>query len=397
MALVCPYSLSVPGGVQGQVLGLARHLRRIGVEARIVAPGGGGNGRGLKAHDLEEMYALDSGTIDLIGRSIGIRANGSIAQVDASPASWLDAARRIGRGGYDLLHIHEPFAPGAAYACLVLCNVPKVATFHRAGGSPLYRLLAPLARYAMSRVDRVCAVSDEAAYTACSALGDRYLPGDHARAITVLWNGVDIERYQRIDDGGEKSRERVVIFVGRHEERKGLGVLLEAFRMLRVRYLAGEMGQAPLELWVFGEGPQSAKLKAEYGGDPGVSWFGRVDDMELARRMKRADIFCAPSLGGESFGVVLLEAMAASTLVVASDIAGYRTVVGEHGILVPPGDPDSLAGGLEMAFIAVAGALSPASPQNIESARRHAAGYSMEQLAARYAEIYSEVVSNAAS
>ncbi len=397
MALVCPYSLSVPGGVQGQVLGLARRLRGIGIEAHIVAPSGGGNARELKAHDLEDAYSLESGTIDLIGRSIGIRANGSIARVDVSPVSWLDAARHIGTGGYDLIHIHEPFAPGAAYACLILCNVPKVATFHRAGGSPFYRVLAPLARYAMSKVDRVCAVSDEAAHTAYSALGDRYLPGDHARAITVLWNGVDVERYQLIDAGGEKGRERVVIFAGRHEKRKGLGVLLEAFRMLRVRHLAGGLGQVPLELWVLGEGPQTAMLKAEYGSDPGVSWFGQVDDMELASRMKRADIFCAPSLGGESFGVVLLEAMAASTLVVASNIAGYRAVVGEHGILVPPGDPDGLASGLEMALTAVAGELSPASPPDIESARRHAAGYSMERLAARYAEIYSDVVSNAAS
>ncbi|MHB8264113.1 MAG: glycosyltransferase family 4 protein [Acidimicrobiales bacterium] len=434
VALLCPYGLSVPGGVQGQVVGLAHALRRMDVDARVIAPGGDG-----KPHELEAAYELDLGTIDLIGRSTGIRANGSVAPVDVSPASWLKAARSINKGGYDLLHIHEPFAPGAAYACVFACKMPKIATFHRSGGGALYRLAGPLARYAVSKITKLCAVSHEAAVTACIALGDSYLPGDHARAITVLWNGIDLERYQRassslklqpLDTGGSPfdaagipaSHERwlqvaaisssaagsidvaqsgmsgapVVVFVGRHEKRKGLSVLLEAVRMLRARHVSDNSNMFSPVLWVLGHGPETAMLKAEYGDDPGVFWVGKVDDMELARRLVRADVLCVPSLGGESFGVVLLEAMAASTLVVASDIPGYRAVVGEHGILLPPGDPSRLADGLELALKAVAGKESPASPRDIESAYRYAGEYSMDKLAARYFEIYAEVVLNAA-
>ncbi len=439
VVLLCPYALDVPGGVQGQVMGLAREFLDMSIDVCIMAPARGAakDGTGYVAReqfgnlstDLNDRNMLRPGTIEIVGRSIPLKANGSIAPVDISPISWMKGIRSIDRGGYDIVHIHEPFAPGIGYACMLARKLPMVGTFHRAGAGFSYRVLAPIARYGASRIDSLCAVSYDAAQTACVALGRGYLPngksaedGRADRTIKILWNGIDIRRFTEVhsvphrddipdiairssantasptDNAGVSSgspagsssainpTSPIIVFVGRHEKRKGLHILLEAFKYI------SSLPSKPV-LWVVGEGPETAGLRSIYGDDPGVVWLGAVDDEELVYRITVADILCAPSLGGESFGMVPLEAMAASTLVVASDIPGYRAVIGDYGILVPPGNARLLSDGLALALDAVQNGKPPASSEDLSHARRHASKYSMHALALSYVDIYENVMS----
>jgi phosphatidyl-myo-inositol alpha-mannosyltransferase len=359
IALVCPYSLSRPGGVQGQVLGLARALSAAGHDAMVLAPADGP----FEARDLGSKVVV-------LGRSLPVPANGSVAPVSLGPVGAVRAVQAIGRAGIDVVHLHEPLAPGAGYACLVACRQPKVGTFHRAGASTAYRLLAPLARSAAGRLDVRCAVSPEALCTAERALGGEY---------QVVGNGVELDRFSSVapwpTDGP------TVLFVGRHERRKGLGVLLEAFgRVAEV--------QPDSTLWVVGQGPETDALRA--GAPPGarIRWLGRVDDDELASRLRGAHVFCAPSLGGESFGVVLLEAMAARTAVVASAIPGYAYVADDHALLVTPGDAGALADALVQAVADAVSGAGGSAPAVLDRAFDHASTWSMARLAERYWGIY---------
>ncbi|MCL4442589.1 MAG: glycosyltransferase family 4 protein [Actinobacteria bacterium] len=439
VALLCPYALDVPGGVQGQVMGLAREFLEMSIDVCIMAPARGVGKGGTKyvareqfgklSTDLNDRNMLRPGIIEIVGRSIPLKANGSIAPVDISPGSWVKGLRSIDRRGYDIVHIHEPFAPGIGYACMLACKLPMVGTFHRAGAGLPYRVLAPIARYGASRIDSLCAVSYEAAQTACVALGKGYLPngkstedGRADRTIKILWNGIDIRRFTgahsapyrndmpdvAIRSSGSAAGSAgvtagsagspagsssaisptspVIVFAGRHEKRKGLHILLEAFKDI------SNLPSRPV-LWVIGEGPETIGLRSTYGDDSGVVWLGAVDDEELAYRIAVADILCAPSLGGESFGMVPLEAMAASTLIVASDIPGYRAVIGDYGILVPPGNARLLSEGLALALDAVQNGKPPASLEDLSRARRHASEYSMHALALSYVDIYENVAS----
>lgn len=439
VALLCPYALDVPGGVQGQVMGLAREFLEMSIDVCIMAPARGVGKAGTKyvareqfgklSTDLNDRNMLRPGIIEIVGRSIPLKANGSIAPVDISPGSWVKGLRSIDRRGYDIVHIHEPFAPGIGYACMLACKLPMVGTFHRAGAGLPYRVLAPIARYGASRIDSLCAVSYEAAQTACVALGKGYLPngkstedGRADRTIKILWNGIDIRRFTgahsapyrndmpdvAIRSSGSAAGSAgvtagsagspagsssaisptspVIVFAGRHEKRKGLHILLEAFKDI------SNLPSRPV-LWVIGEGPETIGLRSTYGDDSGVVWLGAVDDEELAYRIAVADILCAPSLGGESFGMVPLEAMAASTLIVASDIPGYRAVIGDYGILVPPGNARLLSEGLALALDAVQNGQPPASLEDLSRARRHASEYSMHALALSYVDIYENVAS----
>lgn len=170
-----------------------------------------------------------------------------------------------------------------------------------------------------------------------------------------------------------------MFYIGRHEPRKGLGVLLQAFRHL----------PADVRLWVASDGPETAELKERFGDDRRIEWLGRIDDAEKIRRLKSARAFCAPSLRGESFGVVLLEAMAAGTPVVASRIDGYTNVAthDSDSILVEPDDPRALAEALARVLV------DPRLAARLtEAGRENAAGYSMDSLADRYVGIYGRAL-----
>jgi phosphatidyl-myo-inositol alpha-mannosyltransferase len=329
IALVCPYSLSRPGGVQGQVIGLARALGARGHRATVFAP-------------LDAPKDAPEG-VDLVvtGRSVSLPANGSIAPVTVSPTAVVHARRVVQSGGFDVVHVHEPFAPGLPYGLLVGRGLPPlVATFHRSGSSVLYTVLGPVARRLARHFAIRVAVSEAARVTASEALGGTYEAG---------FNGVEVERYRGVRPWPVEGP--TVLFLGRHEERKGLRTLLAAFEELRsppshlplsdVRQPAGR--SAGPVLWIAGDGPQTDALRRLHPESSDIRWLGVLPEDEKIRRLVAADILCAPALGGESFGMVLVEAMAAQTVVVASDIDGYRQAVGGWAVMVPPGDAGALA------------------------------------------------------
>lgn len=358
VALICPYAVGRPGGVQGQVLGLARALESSGVHTMVVSPSPVGD--------------LETPEVAAAGRSVAVRANGSVAPLALGPQAWVRTLAALRRFEPDVLHLHEPLAPGPTWAALALPahGAVKVGTLHRAGGELLYRLGAPAARVALGRLDALYAVSDAARQTAAPALG--------GRACAIVGNGVDLDEHIQVDAAPTSGT--TVLFVGRHEPRKGLEVLLEAVSALGARW--------PGQVWIVGTGPESARLRARYRALANVRWWGAVDDATLARLRAGSHVLCAPSLGGESFGVVLLEAMAARAVVVCSDIDGYRAVVGPHALRVAPGDSGSLARALEQVVADVARGTGLASPGALDAAAAHAAGFSMSALAARYLEDY---------
>jgi phosphatidyl-myo-inositol alpha-mannosyltransferase len=374
VALVCPYSLSRPGGVQGQVVGLARALGARGHRATVFAP-------------LDNPSDAPSG-IDLVvtGHSVSLPANGSVAPVSVSPGAVRRALGALRIGQFDVVHVHEPFSPGLPYGLLMAKNLPpEVATFHRSGGSPFYTVLRPLTtRLARRRFAVRCAVSEAARETAHAAVGGDYV---------VLFNGVEVDRYANAVPWPTTGP--TALFLGRHEERKGLRILLDAFSQLTGTSVTGNRtggGRAAAPtLWVAGDGPDTDSLRRLYPESLSIHWLGVLTEEEKLRRLAGADVLCAPSLGGESFGMVLLEAMAAGTPVIASDIPGYRDAAGGSARLVRPGDASALAE-------ALGGALGPADEAETRRRQRvradgaaRAREWSMDRLAERYEALYRDV------
>ena len=366
VALLCPYSLSRPGGVQGQVIGLASALSQAGHDAVVLAP----------ADPDTEVRAMAPAALVRLGRSVALPANGSVAPVALSPGAALRAVRAVRRGNFDVLHMHEPLAPGPGYACLVACGLPKVGTFHRAGKSIAYRVLGPVARAAARRLAARCAVSAQAQATARDALGGTY---------EIIGNGIDLERFASARPWPTTAP--TVLFVGRHEPRKGLELLLEAVGRIEA--------DIPVSIWVAGQGPDTERLRRAHPPSDRLEWLGRIDDDELASRLRGAHALCAPSLGGESFGVVLLEAMAARAAVVASDLPGYRAVVAGHGVLVTPGDVAALAGAIEVVVADAAHATGHCAPATLDAAFAHASQWAMPNVAASYLAVYERVCAEA--
>ena len=354
VALVCPYDLSVFGGVQTQVKGLRRALGRAGHGAIVLAPTDG---------------PVDEDGVVSVGRSIGVRANGSVAPISPWPSSWTRTLREIRQGDFDVVHVHEPFVPGPCLAAVLRSPAPIVATFHQSGWSWPYAAASPVVRVVGRRLSACVAVSESAAAMVRGPLG---------RDVEVLWNGVELAN--AVADIKWVKEGPTIAFVGRHEERKGLEVLLRA-----MAHLGPEV-----RLWVMGEGPLTDDLKASYGSDGRIVWLGRPTDFMRDSRLRQADVYCAPNLGGESFGLVLAEAMAVGAPVVASDLDAFRAVARperEEAVLVPPGEPVALAAGLRRVLD------DAALRERMRSAGLSRAGeLSMERLAGRYLEIYARAV-----
>lgn len=347
IGMVCPYSLSVPGGVQQQVLGLARAMRAKGHEVRVLGPCDG---------PPPESFVTP------LGNSLPTAANGSIAPLAPDVPAALRTIRALNDEAFDVLHVHEPLVPGPSLSAVLMKLAPVVATFHSAGDSAAYRVFNRQLTRIASRIDIRVAVSKDAV-----ELARRYVGGEYE----VLFNGIELEVF----DGPELPRENAVFYIGRHEPRKGLGVLLEAMAHL----------PADVRLWVASEGPETAELRARHRDDPRIEWLGRITDEEKIRRLRSARAFCAPSLRGESFGIVLLEAMASSVPVVASRIDGYTNVATHDvdSILVEPQNPEALAAALAR-VLADPRLSSRLVAAGVEKAKK----YSMDTLADNYVEIY---------
>ncbi len=350
VGLVSPYSLTLPGGVQGQVLGLARSLRTLGHQVRVLGPCDG--------------PPPDAGVTPL-GRSVPTAANGSVAPLAPDPSAQLRTIRALRDEDFDIVHLHEPIAPGPTMTALLFASAPLVGTFHAAGESAAYRYLGWGLKRMARRLQHRVAVSPDARDLARNALGGDY---------ELLFNGIEVERFAVGDVHPVEGP--TIFFLGRHEPRKGLAVLLEALPDL----------PEDVHLWIGGDGPQTAELRALHGADPRIEWLGRISDDERAARMRGCTVYCSPSLRGESFGMVLLEAMASGCALVASDLDGHRNVAtdGVDALLAPVGDSVALAKCLRRV-------LDDASlrAELIAGGRDRADALSMSRLAGRYAEIYA--------
>jgi phosphatidylinositol alpha-mannosyltransferase len=351
--LVSPYSLTIPGGVQGQVLALARALRGLGHDVRVLGPCDG---------------PPPDGGVTPLGNSVPTAANGSVAPLAPDPSAQLRTIRALRDEGFDVLHLHEPMCPGPTMTSILFKNAPLVGTFHAAGTSASYKWLNAGVRWLAGRLDHRCAVSEDARKMAAEALGGDY---------TMVFNGVEVEHYAKATPWPTEGP--TIFFVGRHEPRKGLDVLLDTLPQL----------PRDVRIWVGSDGPDTARLHAKAAGDPRVEWLGRISEEEKAQRLRGADAFCAPSLRGESFGVVLLEAMAAGTAIVASNLPGYANVAraGRDALLVEPGDTAALAEALVEVL------QHPATARDlVASGEQRADEFSMDRLAATYVDIYASVL-----
>jgi phosphatidylinositol alpha-mannosyltransferase len=330
IALVSPYSWTYPGGVTRHIEALAECFIEQGHHVRVLAPYDPADlsSRILHRGAAPQPVPAPDYLVPL-GRTVGFKANGAVSNLSITPYSVATAQHELRTGGYDVVHIHEPVAPLGGWITTQLTDLPLVGTFHSFSEGRIPNGLANLmgARRILNRLHVRIAVSDAAAWTGLRFFGGHY---------RVIPNGVHVNAEVIARAGQKPPSERLrIVFVGQAVERKGLPLLLRAFEALR--------DHIPTELTVIG--PTAEELAPLMLDDRDVRALGKVDDDRKREEMERADVLCAPSLRGESFGMVLTEAFAAGTPVIASDIAGYRDVVrnGRDGVLVPPGDAQALA------------------------------------------------------
>lgn len=364
VGLVCPYSFDVHGGVQNHVLDLAAELVALGHEVAVLAPG--------ERRDHLPAYVTTT------GRTVAMPYNGSVARVSFGPLVAGRVRRWLAQGRFDVVHIHEPATPSVSVLALWAARVPVVATFHTAQERSwaLETTAATFLRAGLAKIDRHIAVSEEAHRTMA-----RYLDVEP----TLIPNGIHVGRFaealvevevEAAADPGAR-----LAFVGRMDEpRKGLEVLLEAFpEILRHR--------PATRLTVVGGGCDRSltrRLPAEVLGR--IDFPGPLDDEDKARVLAEADVLVAPNTHGESFGVVLLEAMAAGAAVVASDLPAFRSVLGDgaHGVLFPVGAADGLADAVRRVLDDPLG-----RRRVVDRARAVARAHDWGVLAPRVADVYA--------
>lgn len=336
IALVSPYDLAYPGGVTEHVTALAEGLHRRGHDVLLLGPHSG-------------VVNGPPWLLPLSRRVVGVPVAGTTARMGVSPLVYRRLRHIFRQEQFDVIHLQEPLTPGLNWWALALarqqCDAVTIGTFHayheRRGW--LYRLGRPVLLRLFNKLDGMIAVSEAARRFSCYQF-----PG----AYQVIPNGIDVQRFSppHLPATRTIKTDITILFVGRQDRRKGFDTLFEAFLRLKPSMPA-------LRLRVVGPFEHRAQRHyLEFACSRGVtdlSFVGYIPPEGLPGWYHRADIFCAPSTGCESFGIVLLEAMAARLPVVASDIAGYRSVVshGTNGLLVPPQQPAALADALHKLII----------------------------------------------
>ena len=315
--LACPYDWTSPGGVQVHVRELAERLRARDHRTLIVAPG---------------PDAPSNGVVRIVGRPVRVPYGGTVAPISFSPGSWRRLRSAMRAFAPDVVHVHEPFTPSTSMLATLAATRPVVATFHAfLDRSRLMEVSGPILRQIDRRIDAAVAVSEAAA---------SFVRRVRHGPVEIVPNGVDVERFARPADPPEGLPPgRRILWVNRLDPQKGFGVMVDAFARL-----ARELDE--VSLLVAGEGRDRVALRSlPRQARNRVVPLGTVPHDELPRYHAAADVFCSPAVGQESFGIVLVEAMAAGVPVVATDIPGYREVVrdGVEGLLVRPNDPVALA------------------------------------------------------
>jgi phosphatidyl-myo-inositol alpha-mannosyltransferase len=373
IALVSPYSWTYSGGVNRHVEALAEQFMARGDHVRVLAPWDPPGAISRRLHRSEPELREPPDYLVPLGRTLGVGANGAVSNLSVFPEGPISLRRELRTGNYDVVHVHEPLAPVVGWDAAVFPGAPVVGTFHAYSAKARPNHIGTLlgARRRFNQLAARIAVSEAAAWT-----GRRWFGGEYA----VIPNGVDLEAAPQ---GPKPSSDQLrLLFVGRAEERKGLPVLLSAFQAL--------VEHVPSRLTVVGADPAEICRRV---ADPElmshIDVLGKVSDSVLWRQLREADILCAPSLTGESFGMVLIEAMAAGTPVIASKIAGYSDVVsnGVDGVLVPPADPQALAEELQ---------LLAHEPERLvamgEAGRRSAERYAWPRIADEVTEVYERAI-----
>jgi phosphatidylinositol alpha-mannosyltransferase len=368
VGIVVPYSWSFWGAVVEHAELQSDALSRLGVETRIIM---GNDPPGQLTRILHPRHGRDGpppSEVLPVGRSVIVPANGSLPNIVLSPRAVRRIRAVLEDEDFDVLHLHEPMTPAICVATLALARCPVVATFHACGDLGWMRAGMPVWGFLLHRIDHRIAVSRQARDSV-----QPWLPGDYE----IVPNGVLIP--PEADPAG---REHRIVFAGRHEPRKGMHVILHAWPEVHRRTGA--------RLRMIGADPLRVRLvlARERISDEGIDILGFLSQAEFTEELLAAKALVAPSLGGESFGMVLTRAFACATPVVASDIPGYRDVMTEDtSVAVPPGDPGALADALE--------ALLADEPRRCAlgaTARELAVErYSWEDIAKRLARIYELV------
>jgi len=362
VGLVCPYSWDIPGGVQAHVRDLAEALIDLGHEVSLLTP-------------ADEDTPLPPYAVSA-GRALPVRYNGSVARLQFGPVSAARARRWLREGRFDVLHLHEPSTLSLSLTVLMLARGPIVATWHSSmtRSRTLSALSGPLQPF-LEKISGRIAVS-----AAARRLQVEHLGGD---AVEIP-NGVAVDHYATAEPLPGYPRPGTVGFLGRYDEpRKGMPVLLDGLARLAP-------GRPELRLLVAGRGDADdllSELPPVLAGR--VELMGQVSEADKARMLRSIDVYCAPNLGGESFGIILLEAMAAGAPIVASDLDPFRRVLddGRAGTLFRTGDPAALAK-------ALAGLLDdPARRQRlVEIGAEVVAGYDWPVVAKQIVAVYETVV-----
>jgi len=370
IALVSPYDFAYPSGVNIHVSSLERQFTKMGHDVKIIAP-------------LSGNVSGFGGKFIRIGTPIPIPSGGTICRITISLRLGPTIKSVLSQENFDIIHLHEPFMPMLCSAVLRFSNTANVATFHASEGKPGYKFGRPIStimlRRRLHKLDGRIAVSKPA-----MEFASKHVPGYY----NIIPNGIDLEHFSptvspidRFCDGKLN-----ILFVGRLEKRKGLNYLLKAYQQVK-----GEISNS--RLIIVGPG---TRLRKKYekqvvrDGLKDVVFAGYVTYDELPRYYKTADIFCAPATGQESFGIVLLEAMAVGKPIVASNIEGYASVMthGGEGLLVPPKDDKALARSL----------ISLMTDESLrqqmgERAKLKAMEYSWEHIAQRVLNYYARILS----